>query len=42
MWKQHAKVKKAILDNVKILGNVKPEARIEKRIEKFAAMGVYK
>ena len=36
----YKRVKKAIVDNVKVLSKVKSENRIENRIEKFAAMGV--
>lgn len=37
-----AKLKKVIIENLEELLAVAPEARIEKRIEKFCAMGVYK
>ena len=36
----YQKVKKAILDNIRVLARLKPEQRIENRIEKFSSMGV--
>ncbi|MDH5379259.1 MAG: acetyl-CoA carboxylase carboxyl transferase subunit alpha, partial [Cyclobacteriaceae bacterium] len=35
-------LKKAIVDNVEELEKLKPEERINQRIDKFCAMGVYK
>jgi acetyl-CoA carboxylase carboxyl transferase subunit alpha len=35
------KIKKTILDNIKALNLLSPEERINQRIEKFSAMGVY-
>ncbi len=35
-------LKKAILDNLKVLNKMKPEERVSQRIEKFSSMGAYK
>lgn len=38
----YLKLKKSILDNIKILANISAKTRIQNRIEKFSAMGVVK
>ena len=39
--KSSENLKKAILDNLKVLGKMKPAERISQRIEKFSSMGAY-
>ena len=40
--KSSENLKKAILDNLKVLNKLKPDTRVSQRIDKFSSMGAYK